>query len=288
MTTKPEILLDCQFEHPEGLVWDARGERLLWVDIFKGNLLSYELTQRSLETLELGQRVGCVAPRSNGGLVCGVHKGFGLVSEHGQFSPVNPQLFDAPYLQMNDGGVDARGRFWAGSMTLEHEMRPGVGTLYRLDPDGSVSSQLGGISISNGIGWSPDSKWCYYVDSATRRIDRYAYDLGEGRLSDRHTLAEVEALPDGLAVDVDGCIWVAMFEGWEVSRFTPSGQIDRTIRLPGSQVTTCAFGGRDLRTLFISVSPYGMSKKDLQAQKAGYIFAVDPGVEGLPTYPFAG
>jgi sugar lactone lactonase YvrE len=288
MSSVPEILLDQRFEHPEGLVWDARNRRLLWVDIFKGHVLSYDLRSGSFETLELHRRVGCVAPRASGGLLCAVRDSFVQVSDHGQLCPLGQPLFDVPYLQMNDGGVDARGRFWAGSLTLEHTSRPWAGALYRVDPDGTVSTQREGIGISNGIGWSDDSKWCYYIDSATRRIDKYRYDLDAGSLGERTTIAEVAAYPDGLAVDVDGCIWVAMFEGWEVQRFTPSGKLDRVIRLPGSQVTTCTFGGDDLRTLFISVSPYGLPEERLQSEKAGYIFAVDSGVQGLPTYEFAG
>jgi sugar lactone lactonase YvrE len=288
MSPKPELLLNQRFEHPEGIVWDARRRRLLWVDIFRGHVLTHDLNSGSLETLELGQLVGAVAPRRAGGCVCTVRTGFGLISPQGEFSAAGAQLHDEPHLQMNDGGVDAHGRFWAGSMTFEHATRPGAGALHRLDPDGTVSTQLPGVSISNGIGWSPDSKSCYYVDSATRRVDRFDYDLGSGQLGKRRTLAEVKALPDGLAVDVDGCIWVAMYEGWEVHRFTPSGKVDRVIRLPGSLVTTCAFGGDDLRTLFIAVSRHGMSEEAVRGQTAGYIFAMDAGVQGLPTHEYAG
>ena len=173
-------------------------------------------------------------------------------------------------------------------MTFEFATRPGVGTLYRLDSDHSVSTQLTGVSVSNGIGWSPDSKVCYFVDSATRRIDQYEFDLASGTLGKRSTLAEVDSFPDGLAVDVDGGIWVALFQGWEVRRLTPSGKTDRIIRMPGSQVTTCAFGGDDLCTLFISVSPHGMDPKALQGEKAGYIFAIDVGIQGLRTHEFLG
>jgi sugar lactone lactonase YvrE len=288
MQSTPEILLDRKFAHPEGLVWDQRRRRLAWVDIFKGDVMTYDLKTGLLNTVTVGQIVGSIAPRRAGGWVCAVREGFGLLSDTGEFSSLTSQLRDVPYLQMNDGGVDARGRFWAGSMTFESATRPGAGALYRLDPDGTVSMQFGKVSISNGIGWSPDSKRCYYVDSATHRIDEFEFDLDRGRLSNRKTLAVVEATPDGLAVDVDGCIWVAMFEGWAVHRLTPLGKTDRIIRLPGSQVTTCAFGGDDLRTLFISVSPYGLKKEELRGQKAGYIFAFDAGVQGLPTHEYAG
>jgi sugar lactone lactonase YvrE len=173
-------------------------------------------------------------------------------------------------------------------MTPEHETRPHACALYRLDPDHTVSRQLEGVSLSNGIGWSPDDAWCYYVDSAAQRIDRFAFDVDEGTLGERSTLAAVDSFPDGLAVDVDGCVWVAMWGGSEVRRFTPAGAVDRVVRLPGTQVATCTFGGPDLRTLFIAVSAYGLPPESAQAERAGHVFALDAGVQGAPTHEFAG
>jgi sugar lactone lactonase YvrE len=148
---------------------------------------------------------------------------------------------------------------------------------------------LTGIDVSNGIGWSPDGRRCYYIDSARRRVDVYEFDAdSEAPLGRRQTLAEVDAVPDGLAVDCEGCIWVAMHGEWEVKRFTPAGHVDRAIRVPGSLVTTCCFGGPDLGTLFIAVSAHGLDKQSLGAEKAGYIFSCDPGVQGLPAPEFLG
>jgi sugar lactone lactonase YvrE len=285
VSTAPEILLAERFDHPEGIVWDERAGRLLWVDVFKGHVLAYDLGSGALQRQEVGRTLGSVAPRRDGGLVCAVREGFGLLSSGGDFELVSDQLGDSDHLQMNDGGVDARGRFWAGSMTFEFQTRPRAGALYRLDPDGAVSEQLDGISVGNGIGWSPDGDRCYYVDSASHRIDDYAFDLERGALGDRRTLAEVDALPDGLAVDVDGCVWVAMFLGSQVHRYTPAGRLDRVVRLPGAQVTTCTFGGDDLRTLFVAVSPYGMDDPE---PSAGHIFAFDPGVQGLAMAEYLG
>jgi len=290
MSSSVSVVVDQRFDHPEGLLWDERGRRLLWVDVMAGLVLSYDLGEGLPATSRTGRAVGCVAPRRDGGLVCGVREGFGLLSAEGEFSLLSDVHGDRPYLQMNDGAVDMRGRFWAGSMSLEHEKRPGTAALYRLDP-GAVhpSQELTGISVSNGIGWSPDGLHCYYVDSDTRRIDVFEFDADSGTLRERKTLAEVQgALPDGIAVDAEGCVWVAMHGGWEVQRFTPSGHVDRVVRLPGSQVTTCAFGGPDLSTLFIAVSAHGLDERALSSEKAGYIFAFDPGVQGLPSQEFAG
>lgn len=283
---RPEILLEERFEHPEGIVWDARAKRLLWIDVFKGEVISYDLESGAIERQAVGCTLGAVAPRRDlPGLVCAVRTGFGFLSPEGEFAQIGERVHDAPFLQMNDGGVDPRGRFWAGSMTAKFQTEPGTATLWRLDVDGEVSEQLGGISIGNGIGWAPDGSRCYYVDSATNRVDDYAYDIETGTLGDRRTLVEVEALPDGLAVDADGCIWVAMFLGSEVHRYTPDGRLDRVVTLPGAQVTTCSFGGDDLRTLFIAVSPYGMAEPE---PGAGHIFAYDAGVQGLTLPAYAG
>jgi sugar lactone lactonase YvrE len=285
------VVVEELFDHPEGLVWDARQGRLLWVDIFAGLVLSHDLAPGPVQKWAIGRAVGAVAPRhGDGGLVCAVREGFGFLSAQGEFALVTDQLRDRPYLQMNDGAVDASGRFWAGTTCLEPETYPGAGTLYYLDPVTlKATEQLTGIDVSNGIGWSPDGRRCYYIDSARRRVDVYPFDADSSQpLGERETLVEVDAVPDGLAVDSEGCVWVALCGGWEVHRFTPSGGLDRVVRLPGSLVTTCCFGGPDLGTLFIAVSAHGLDDSSLNAEKAGYIFALDPGVQGLPGPEFPG
>jgi sugar lactone lactonase YvrE len=283
---KLELLVDEQYEHPEGIVWDGRRERLHWVDVVRGDVVSYDPASGAVSKSNVGQWVGAVAPRRDGGVVCACGDGFGILDDDGSFRLVAPVLADEPELQLNDGGVDPAGRFWAGGLTFAYETTPGITALYRLDPDGSASRQLEGVSVSNGIAWSPDGSRCYYVDSATYRLDVFDFDVERGTLGARRPLATFEGLPDGIAVDVDGCIWVAVFRGWEVQRITPEGKVDRAIRLPGSQVTTCAFGGDDLRTLYIAVSPFGLPEDRRASETSGYIYAVDAGVQGLATPEF--
>ncbi len=282
----PEALQTPRFEHPEGIVWDSHRSRLIWLDVFQGHVHIFNPSTGGLDSVELGQPVGAVAPRRGGGLVCAVRDGFGLMSDEGELTVVSDHLRDNPQLQMNDGGVDPAGRFWAGTVALESGAPNGA--LYRLDPDLSVHRELDGVTVSNGIGWTPDSSGMYYVDSAVKRINRFEFDSETAALGERTTLAEVDAVPDGLAVDVEGCVWVALWEGHRVIRITPSGAIDRTVRLPGSQVSTCTFGGSDRSTLFIAVSPYGQDPSAPDARGAGYIYAFDAGVEGLATHEFAG
>jgi sugar lactone lactonase YvrE len=283
------LLVEQRFDHPEGLVWDAKAGRLLWVDIFAGVVANHDLTSGRTDLTHLGRAVGSVAPRQGGGLVCAVREGFGFLSANGDFSLVTDQLREVPYLQLNDGAVDARGRFWAGTTCLEPDAHPEAGSLYCLRPETlEATEEVHGVNVSNGIGWSPDGRWCYYIDSATRRVDRFHFDPEAGALSEPWPLVEVQSVPDGLAVDAEGCIWVAMCGGWEVQRFTPTGRLDRVVRLPGSQVTTCAFGGPGLATLFIAVSARHLTEADLRSEKAGCIFAFEPGVQGLPGHEFLG
>jgi sugar lactone lactonase YvrE len=283
----PEALDTPRFEHPEGIVWDAREHRLLWVDVFRGLLCSSDRDGGDLRSLDLGRPLGSVAPRRGGGFVCAVREGFGLLSPEGGLELIAAPLRDRPELQMNDGGVDAWGRFWSGPVTLVEDLR-GAGSLYRLDASHAACPVLDGVTVSNGIGWSPDSTRLYFCDSPTRRIDCFEFDLEEGRLGKRTALATVEAQPDGLALDTDGCVWVALFGGHRVIRVTPDGRVDREVELPGSQVTTCTFGGPDLRTLYIAVSPYGLDRDDPDAEGAGLIYAFEPGVQGMPTDEYAG
>lgn len=287
--TSLTVLVDRQFDHPEGLVWDAARQRLLWVDIFAGLVASYHPASGALDTWDVGRAVGCVAPRRDGGLLCGVREGFGFLSTGGELDLISRPLETTPYLQVNDGAVDPLGRFWAGTTCLDPAAHPHEGALYRLSPDSLAATvQLRGVDVSNGIGWSPSSDRCYYIDTPTQRLDWFDFDLDEGLLGQRHTLVEVGGVPDGLCVDADGCIWVAFCGQWELRRYTPDGRLDRALRLPGSHVTTCAFGGADLSTLYISVSARDLDEESRQSEKAGYIFAMDAGVQGLPSYEFAG
>jgi sugar lactone lactonase YvrE len=185
---------------------------------------------------------------------------------------------------MNEGGCDPDGRFYCGSMA--YALTPGAASLYRLDPDGSVTTVLGDLTISNGLEWSPDGRLAYYVDSATGRIDVMDYD-GDRGLTHRRPFATVDAgSPDGLTVDSEGGIWVAIWGGHAVHRFTPEGALSEVVELPVTQVTACTFGGADLDELFITTSREGLPASEEPV--AGSLFRVRPGVTGLPVRRFAG
>ena len=190
--------------------------------------------------------------------------------------------------RMNDGKCDPRGRFWAGTMGF-NEGR-GVGALYRLDPDFTVHHMLGNVSISNGLDWTADGRQMYYLDSPTRGVDVFDFDMQTGALGARHRLISLPpgepGAPDGMTLDEEGALWVAVHGSGTVRRYSSDGLLDLVVRLPVSMVTSCAFGGPDLADLYITTMQYGMSADAKHDQPlAGALFHCRPGVRGLPAHP---
>ena len=269
----------------EGPVWDAARGELVWVDIERALVHRWAPGEAGV-SLAVGQPVGCAVPRANGGLALALRDGFALMARDGVsprvVAPVEEQRADT---RMNDGACDTRGRFWAGTMSLVGDTR--AAALYRLDGDLSVTRVLPGLSVSNGLGWSPDDRFMYHVDTPRRRIDVYEFDARSGSLGARRAaiaVAPEQGRPDGLAVDAEGGIWVALWGGGAVQRYTPEGRVDARIELPASQVTSCSFGGADLATLYITTAARGAEHEPL----AGSLFCCRPGVHGLRATPFAG
>jgi sugar lactone lactonase YvrE len=269
----------------EGPVWDpVRGE-LVWVDIERGVVHRWRPGEADV-SLDLGQLVSCAVPRAAGGLALAQRDGFALLDPDGGrawlVAPVEQQRSDT---RMNDGACDSSGRFWAGTMSLVGDTR--TAALYRLDPDLTATRVLPGLSISNGLGWSPDDRLMYHVDTPRGRIDVYEFDAVAGAIGGRRAAIAVAAdqgRPDGLAVDAEGGIWVALWGGGAVQRYSPEGQPDLRVELPVSQVTSCCFGDSDLATLYITSAARGVAHEP----HAGSLFCCRPGVHGLPATPFAG
>lgn len=294
MSRAAELLLDARAELAEGPVWDEADGTLVWVDILAGHVHRLDPGGRGDTRIEVGEPVGCAVPRRGGGLVLATEHGFALV-DAGAASAVPfasvAGAADGPAWRMNDGACDPDGRLFAG--TMAYDSTPGAAALHRLDSDGAVTRVLDGLTISNGIGWSPDGGTMYLVDTPTRRVDAFAFDAEAGTLAARRTVVEIApgaGDPDGLTVDADGAIWVALWGGGAVHRYAPGGRLDRVVELPASHVTSCAFGGPGRRTLFVTTARAGLTAAQLQAEPhAGGVFAVaDAGVEGLPTARFAG
>jgi sugar lactone lactonase YvrE len=270
--------------HGEGPVWSERWGGLRWVDMLAGDILSLG-ADGTIDRHHVGSVAAALRPRRRGGAVIGVERGFALEEADGTIRHLD-ELWSDTNVRMNEGGCDPDGRFYCGSMAYDQE--PGAGTLYRLDPDSSVHVVLENVTISNGLEWSPDSTRAYYNDTPTRRIDIFDYD-GESGFSGRRPFAEVPAeagLPDGLTVDEEGGVWVALYGGAAVRRYTPEGALDVVIEVPTKQVTACTFGGSGLDQLFITTS-----QEDLEPGEdplAGSLFRTAVGVAGLPIREFAG
>lgn len=228
--------------------------------------------------------LAALRPRTNGGFVYAVKHGFAL--DEGPGTPILalPRIWTDPNVRMNEGGCDPDGRFYCGSMA--YDLTPGAASLYRLDEDGMVSAVLSGVTISNGLEWDPTGTRAYYVDSATGGIDVLDYHPSTG-LTDRRRFASVSAgSPDGLTVDAEGGVWVAIWGGSSVHRYDHDGQLSDIVELPVSQVSACTFGGEQLSTLYITTSREGLSNSDQPA--AGALFSVQPGIAGCPVRPFRG
>jgi sugar lactone lactonase YvrE len=276
-----ERVTDAVAYHAEGPVWSQRWGGLRWVDMFAGDILSLGAAG-SVGRRHVAGVVAALRPRRQGGAVLGIERGFALEDADGITTSLG-ELWTDTNLRMNEGGCDPDGRFYCGSMA--YDTRPGAGAVHRLDPDGSVRVVLTDVTISNGIGWSPDGSRAYYNDTDTRQVDVFDYDTDQG-LSRRRTFVETPGRPDGLTVDSEGGVWVALADGGAVQRYSPEGRLDAVIELPATKVTACTFGAPRLDELFITTSREGLDADD--EPMAGSLFRAIPGVIGLPVLEFAG
>ncbi len=276
----------------EGASWDEDNDLLYWIDIDGKKVHIYNPATKKDREIDVGQYIGAIVPRKSGGAVVALHNGFyflDLESEKLTFicDPEN----DKPNNRFNDGKCDVRGRFLAGTMPLD-EKDP-TGSLYCLEVDHSVRKLISDVTISNGIAWSPDNKIMYYIDTRTKRVDAFDYDVESGNISKRRTVVKIPENaggPDGMTSDSEGMIWVAHWGGWQVSRWDPytGKQID-AIHVPVERVSSCVFGGVNLDELYITTARRGLSKDELKKQPdAGGLFRIKVGIKGMPTYKYAG
>lgn len=288
--TEVELVIDAKARLAEGPSWDAEEKRLYWVDIEGFKLHIYEPDSGRDTVHEMGQHIGAVVPYDRHLVMVALKNGFHLYDlAAGKLTLLlNPESHRDDN-RFNDGKCDANGRFWAGTMSLTDKKNQGA--LYCLLNDGHVRTVLTEVSLSNGIGFSPDHKKMYYIDTPTGRIDQFDFDLDSGEISNRKSLfslPEGTGFPDGMTVDAEGMIWVAHYGGSQVSRWNPdTGSLIQHIEVPASQVTSCCFGGEDLDELYITTARNGLSEDKLvETPHAGGVFRVRPGVKGQPTYRY--
>lgn len=284
MTSAEQVTPSLVF-HGEGPVWSPAWGGLRWVDMLAGDYLTLDSATGDTTRAASGSAVcAVVRPRRGGGIIIATERGFTLEAADGTRTAL-PDVWTDPGIRMNEGGCAPDGSFLCGSMG--YGAPDGAGSLYRLSPTGEVSTLVTGVTISNGLGFSPDASLMYYVDSRTRRID--VFDVVDGIPVDRRPfvdLREVTGVPDGLAVAVDGSIWVALYGGSVVRGFDAEGAPIDIVELPVTNITACTFGGDALDTLYITTSREGL--RDDEQPSAGAVFAARPGTTGLPVLEYAG
>ena len=273
----------------EGPVWDDRTDELVWVDISGRLIHRWSPTTGISTSLATAGDAGAVVLCEDGGMMVAVECELWRVSNADEWTliaAVDPK----PGVRFNDCRADPRGRLWAG--TLHRDREPRQAALYRLNPGGELTLVLPERTISNGIGWSPDGETMYYIDSTTQRVVSYDYDLDNGELGGRSDFAAIDpadGLPDGLTVDADGGVWVCLFGGAKIRRYRPDGELDREIALPLTNPTCPAFGGADLRTMYITTARHRLTAEQLERQPdAGSLLQLDVGRAGRPVHRFAG
>ena len=277
-----EVLVPAGATLGEGPAWDTAAGCLAWVDILGQRVHLTEADGTTRASFELDRHVGAVLPGSPEYLVVR-RDGFATLDPvTGAVTPLLTVLADRPDLRFNDAKAGPGGRVFAGTMSYD-ESATGQGELLRLDPGPVATRVHGPVSLSNGIGWSPDGRLMYYVDSLAKAVTVFDYDVDAATPANPRTLTKIDAgFPDGLCVDDDGCVWLALYDGWAVHRYTPAGRLDAVIRLPVANVTSCAFGpgGR----LYITTARRVGGDQPL----AGGLFVAEPGVTGPPAVPWVG
>jgi sugar lactone lactonase YvrE len=279
-TGSVRVALDSRDELGEGPFWDELRGELLRVDIVCGLIHGWRPSDGASWRRQVEGEVSAAIPRTVGdGVVLAVDRRIAL--DDGQvLAEVEP---DRTTNRFNDCKCDPQGRLWAGTMSKERS--PGAAALYRFTPGDEIEQAVPGTTISNGLGWSPQADRMYFVDSPTQRIDVFDFDGATGAITGRRTFASIDpadGLPDGIAVDAEGGVWVCLFGGGTVRRYDENGGVDAVIQLPVTNPTSPVFGGPGLRTMYIT------SAQLAAEPPAGAVLAVEPGVPGLAGNRFAG
>jgi len=292
---KPEILVNLGGVIGEGICWDEKDKMLYWIDLLDNKIFAYNGENSTVKIIDVNQNTGCIRLREQGGLIAGLQHGIFFVDvESGKLTPVVDPEKDKPGNRFNDGACDCMGRFWAGTMSKALDSGAGdltpKGALYCMDSDCSFTKKVDKVMISNGIGYSPDNSTMYYIDSPTREVTAFDFDKETGDISNRRCVVKVPeevGLPDGMVVDADGMLWVAMWCGSAVVKYDPkSGKMLEKIEIPANSVTAMVFGGKELDEMFVTTA-----KLDTDLNKypdAGGVFRIKMDVKGQLTYKFKG
>jgi sugar lactone lactonase YvrE len=288
---KPEVAVNHTCSLGEGPVWDTKRKLIYWVDIIKGYIHQFSPASQVHRIIPVHQMIGSVAVCKNGDLIGAFQYGFGFIDpESGEIKMLTDPEEHLPGNRFNDGKCDPAGRFWAGTMPLSEDSP--AGSLYMLANDLSVTKQIGGITISNGLAWSLDHKTLYYIDTPTYQVAAYEFDKSTGNISNKKKIIQIpkeDGYPDGMTIDNEGMLWIAHWNGWQITRWDPAtGKKIYQIALPVAKVTSCTFGGDTLEDLYITTASIDLTKDDLQKQRlAGSLFVVrNCGFKGIEAFEF--
>jgi len=287
----PEVVCEKISELGEGPLWDPSRKLICWVDILNGQIHEWCPESKKRHTLSVGQMIGAMAVCNDETYIAAMKNGFGFVNRKtGDVKMVaNPEA-NLPGNRFNDGKCDPAGRFWAGTMPISED--EDSGSLYVLSAGDKVEKKESDISISNGLAWSLDNKVLYYIDTPTLKVVGYDFDIENGNITNKRTIINVpkeEGFPDGMTIDNEGMLWIAHWGGWQITRWNPkTGEKIAAIKLPVSNVTSCAFGGESLEDIYITSARKGLSSAELEKQPlAGSLFVIrKSGFIGVPAYKF--
>ena len=294
---KPEIALAAQSTLGEGTLWETRNETLYWVDIIEKKVQAFTPADGKNHVIQLEKYIGTVVTCEKGGLLVALEDGAYFIADGSREAvleaPIEPGLRTN---RLNDGKCDPAGRLVVGSMAMDKAGNSGEryqGSLYSVEGKMKVKTLISGLSVPNGIAWSMDGRTMYHVDSPAHTIRSYEYDTSTGNVGKYRTVIETPenlGAPDGMTIDSDGMLWVAMWGGWKVLHIDPrNGEILNSVEIPAELVTSCAFGGRNLDELYISTARTTLSEKQLAEQPhAGDIFVVRTGAAGLELCRYRG
>lgn len=287
--SKLELVVDAKAVLGEGPSWDMEKQVLYWVDIEQGDIHQYDPIRQHSQKMSCGQKIGAVVPTATGTLLAAMQHGFYEVEwSSGKMTPIVDPEKEKSENRFNDGKCDPFGRFWAGTLSMEQEKN--AAALYVMDQNRHVRKMLDGVTTSNGMAWTEDHRTMYYIDSPTKQVAAFEYDLESGDIANRRTVVTIpegEGAPDGMTIDAEGMIWVAQWGGYKVCRWNPeTGKKLVEISLPVARVTSCCFGGKELDVLYITTASIGITKEEPNQPHAGGLYRIKPGVKGTPTYRF--
>jgi sugar lactone lactonase YvrE len=288
---KIETVVDHKCALGEGPLWDHKKQRILWIDIVKGEIHQFAPKTKAFRTFSVGQMVGSIALCDDQTIIAALQSGFSFIDLDNETTQhiTDPEKHLSNN-RFNEGKCDPMGRFWAGTISLSEE--PKAASLYALHPDLSVEKKIAGVTISNGMAWSLDHSIFYYVDTPTGEVAAFDYDKYSGEISNKKAIIKInenEGFPDGMTIDNEGMLWIAHWDGWKITRWNPfTGTKLNEINIPVSKVTSCTFGGPDFQDLYITSASVDLSNAELSKQPlAGSLFVIkNSGYKGLPSFEF--